>query len=382
MATTKKFVQDAEKRDTATEGVTYPESNGEWRTFDNSKDALIYIGQKHGSTVLLGKQLKAFFPDYAPRVSPNTKNLVFAVYERGAASILQNNLNSPQADKEIAFKQAVARLTDAFIAQEAAESIIREFTTALGWQLSMPTQKRQQASSQSRKQRVEKKQPAQSQTQKQSQPQSQQQPKSTHPASAEVVTAIMQGKRRDVWLGGYQWRVLDVQSDKALLLTEDVIEKRCYNKIRTKISWEKCTLDHYLNGEFYKKFSSREQAMILETENTNASNQWFGGKGGNDTKDKVFLLSIEQVVGYFGDSGRLKNRKLKSKNKYSISDEFDTERVANYETVAWRWWLRSPGDGNRYAVYVDSNGYLNMLGYYVDDEDGGVRPALWLNLKS
>jgi hypothetical protein len=114
------------------------------KSFDNSKAALIYIAQKHGNAALLGKQLKSFFPDYAPQVSRNIKKLVFAVYENDAASILQRNLNSSQADKEIAFKQAVAKLTEAFITQDAAENIIREFTIALGWQLSIPTQAQSQ----------------------------------------------------------------------------------------------------------------------------------------------------------------------------------------------------------------------------------------------
>jgi hypothetical protein len=29
--------------------------------------------------------------------------------------------------------------------------------------------------------------------------------------------------------------------------------------------------------------------------------------GGNDTTDKIFILSIEEVVQYFGDSGQLAN---------------------------------------------------------------------------
>ncbi|MDR1135439.1 MAG: VWA domain-containing protein [Clostridiales Family XIII bacterium] len=106
------------------------------KTFDNTREAFIFIAQKHGSEVLLGKKLKTFFPDYTPQVSVNRKRLVFAVYENGAAAILQSYLHAKQADKEIAFKQAVAKLTEAFITQEAAENIIREFAEALGWQLS------------------------------------------------------------------------------------------------------------------------------------------------------------------------------------------------------------------------------------------------------
>jgi hypothetical protein len=331
------------------------DDDGEPKIFDNSKAALIYIAKKHGSAVLLSKQLKSFFPDYAPQVSKNIKRLVFAVYENDAASILQNNLNSSQADKEIAFKQAVAKLTEAFITQDAAEGIIREFTTALGWQLSVPMQAQQQ-------------------------PQPQQTPKSVPPTDTNIVAKLVQGKTRNLRFGKYQWRALDVQSDKALLLAKDIVEKRSYNDQHTDITWENCTLRHYLNNEFYNKFSSQEQTMILTTRNTNANNQRSGTKGGRDTTDKIFLLSIEEVVRYFGDSGRLKNRL--PKDEFWINDEFNKKRIANYEGKAEAWWLRSSGYSGHSAMGVGIEGSLITIGDKVHLDGVGVRPALWLNLKS
>jgi hypothetical protein len=105
------------------------------KSYENSKDALAAIMNKHGVDVLLGDKLKAHFSDYAPSVSQNQKGLVYAVYEKGAAKVLKKNLNASQADKEIAVKIALRNLTDAFIAQDAAERIIYEFIDALGWKL-------------------------------------------------------------------------------------------------------------------------------------------------------------------------------------------------------------------------------------------------------
>jgi hypothetical protein len=303
-------------------------------------------------------------------VSQNIKALVFRVHGKGAASILQKNLNSSQTDKDIAFKQAVAKLTDAFVAQEAAENIIREFATALGWQLSVSTQAQPQPAAQ--QQNATKKQVVQ--------PQPPSQPKSTDQTGTSSAAGITPNTTRNIQFGGYQWRMLDVQGDKALLLTEDNIEKRSYNTQRTDVTWENCTLRRYLNSELYGKFSSQEQARILPITNTNTNNQWFSTRGGSDTTDKIFLLSIEEVVRYFGDSGQLKNRNLGG--KYWISDEFNKERVANYGNTAWWWWLRSPGNYGRYAASVSAGGYLLVHGDYVSVVEGGVRPALWLNLKS
>jgi formylglycine-generating enzyme required for sulfatase activity len=104
--------------------------------YDNSKDALAAIMKQFGPDVLLGK-LNAHFPDFAS-VSRATKRLVYAVYELDAAKVLKNNLTASQADKEIAIKIAIRRLTEAFIVPDMAETIIYEFAAALGWQVKMP----------------------------------------------------------------------------------------------------------------------------------------------------------------------------------------------------------------------------------------------------
>lgn len=40
------------------------------------------------------------------------------------------------------------------------------------------------------------------------------------------------------------------------------------------------------------------------------------------------------------------------------------------------WWLRSPGSLSGSATDVDSGGYVSSRGNFVDDDCGGVRPAL------
>ena len=190
----------------------------------------------------------------------------------------------------------------------------------------------------------------------------------------EIVVKILQGETRNLQFGDYLWRVLDLQDGEALLLTEDIVEQRSYNSISTDVTWETCTLRTYLNDEFYRNFSAQEQSMILEIQNVNADNPWYGTSGGNDTKDKVFLLSIEEVVKYFGDSGQLKNR-----IEYFIDDQYNDARAAEYNgKTAW-WWLRSPGDTTDYAAGVIGDGYVYVSGGRVR-AGGGVRPALWLNL--
>ncbi|MCL2051841.1 MAG: DUF6273 domain-containing protein [Lachnospiraceae bacterium] len=190
-------------------------------------------------------------------------------------------------------------------------------------------------------------------------------------------------------IGDISWRVLDVQNNKALLISEKILEERRYNVKYKSITWEECTLRKYLNGEFLSKLGA-VQSAIAETRNENPSNPWYSTAGGNATTDKVFLLSLDEVVKYFGDSGDLKNRKdWKWENEkyvqahgsgYYINDQYNSARIAEYKNGASWWWLRSPGYNTTLAARVDGDGTVPVYGYVVYFVYGGVRPALWLNL--
>lgn len=76
-----------------------------------------------------------------------------------------------------------------------------------------------------------------------------------------------------------------------------------YHDIYKDITWAECSLQKYLNGEFYDKFSAADQSRIIQVVNKNPDNQWYGSKGGKDTQDGIFLLSLEEAAcKYFGDS--------------------------------------------------------------------------------
>jgi len=126
---------------------------------------------------------------------------------------------------------------------------------------------------------------------------------------------------------------------------------------------------------------AEEKALIEETTIQNNDNPWYGISGGQDTKDMIFLLSIEEVVKYFGDSGQLKNRP--AEYAYYINDQYNSARIAKnaYGNALW-WWLRSPGSHSDGAAYVSSDGEIYVLGFFVKVSNftGGTRPALWLNL--
>jgi len=106
--------------------------------------------------------------------------------------------------------------------------------------------------------------------------------------------------------GNYQWRVLALQSNAALIMTDEIIEQRSYHNKYIDITWADCSLREYLNTEFYDRFSEEEKSRIVPVQNKNPDNPWFGTIGGVDTEDKVFILSLEELAcKYFGNSSSL-----------------------------------------------------------------------------
>ncbi|MCL2064973.1 MAG: DUF6273 domain-containing protein [Candidatus Cloacimonetes bacterium] len=140
-----------------------------------------------------------------------------------------------------------------------------------------------------------------------------------------------------IQFGAYPWRILDIQGGRALVVSEYIIENRDYHTSYTSITWADCSLRNYLNGEFYNSsaFSNADRARIVQVTNINENNQWFDTNGGSNTQDRIFLLSIAEVVKYFGDSGHLEN---KTGIFYGwINDQYNTNRIATFNGSACFW---------------------------------------------
>lgn len=192
--------------------------------------------------------------------------------------------------------------------------------------------------------------------------------------------------------GNYTWIVLDIQIDRALIITEYIIEQRSYHDAYVETTWADCALRKYLNGDFYDAFDEKNQLRICSTINQNPDNQWYGIKGGDDTRDNIFLLSMEEIVcKYFGDSSeKLYNPGKKQRYWFERKDLNNSKRIArllwNKEQVWW-WWTRSPGRVGVKAVYIHGDGNIGIQGNNILKGNiadgcctGGVRPALWIRI--
>jgi hypothetical protein len=223
----------------------------------------------------------------------------------------------------------------------------------------------------------------------------------------------MKNNSKIITFAGYDWRVLDAEGEKTLLLSAKILARKPYDReIRSQdlveTTWEECQLRAYLNGEFYDSLGADDRAKIVPTKIKNQANQWYGTAGGNDSDDCIFLLSLEEVIKYFGDSGQLAN---KPSNDYKapyyppymqlqpggfaaayasaredendityIKDQYSEERIAyDLDHQAQVWWLRSPGNLGICAAIVGDEGNIGVAGYGTNSKVG-VRPALWVKL--
>ena len=145
-----------------------------------------------------------------------------------------------------------------------------------------------------------------------------------------------------------------------------------HNERRKDVTWKTCTLREWLNKDFLEAaFTGEERARILETEVRNDGNPVYGTTGGDNTRDRVFLLSLDEAVRYFqGDE----ERRCKA-TPYAVSQG---ARVDDDGFCCW--WLRSPGLFPSNAAFVSSVGSLNPNGHYVHNDFDALRQSLWINL--
>ena len=172
-----------------------------------------------------------------------------------------------------------------------------------------------------------------------------------------------------------EWLVLAKEGDKALVISKYALDCQQYNTEYIGVTWETCSLRNWLNGTFINNaFSKDEQKMIQSKKVTADENPNYSTDPGNDTKDKVFLLSINEVNEYFSSDAE---RECKPTDYAVAQDAHKNDSNGN----CW-WWLRSPGNYSDCAATVYDDGDVYSSGFTVNSSYTAVRPALWIDLDS
>ena len=173
-----------------------------------------------------------------------------------------------------------------------------------------------------------------------------------------------------------EWIVLNVEDNKALVISKYALDCQQYNTSYTDVTWEKCTLRKWLNDSFLNTaFGSKYQELISSVSVSADKNPKYSTNPGNTTSDKVFLLSITEAEKYFTTD---ESRKC-APTAYAKA-QGATYITESGETTCW-WWLRSPGDHQTYAARVLDDGSVNYYGNIVDIDRDCIRPAMWIAIE-
>ena len=208
-----------------------------------------------------------------------------------------------------------------------------------------------------------------------------------------------------------KWRILDIDSEgNAFLLADEELDCKPYNEQGVEkndddgnaytdysCTWETCTLRDWLNGTdtyasdenaFIKAaFSEEEREAIIETTLVNEDNPRYNTEGGNNTTDKIYLLSIMEAskasYGFIGNFDSLYNRAARKTKATDYSYIHGAFRSNSYDLDGYGyWWLRSSGCDSNRAANVSCDGWSDDGGTVVEYASYAVRPVLHVNLSS
>lgn len=222
------------------------------------------------------------------------------------------------------------------------------------------------------------------------------------------------GQADNVYFGNYyqsnnstkepvKWRVLSNANGQLFLLSDQNLEVFQYHTELETVTWETSTMRSWLNGYgasantggdngtdytgdnfLDAAFSAKEQNAIVETAVVNDDNKddnyGTNGDGGNDTNDRIFLLSIAEADNrsYFP---KYSSSRYSANTPYVVDGgRLGTHMNGEDEGYLDRWWLRSPGFNNSMAAFIEYDGGDVYDGNPVNNKASAVRPAFNLNL--
>ncbi len=187
-----------------------------------------------------------------------------------------------------------------------------------------------------------------------------------------------------------KWRVLETDGDTATLISCWILDASPYHNKGGDTTWENCYLRDWLNAYFYETaFSDEEKMHIKDSEVAAEPNPKYDTDCGNDTVDKVYLLSYEEARAYFDYS-------VSGAERYEATDEvvhpdlmafFTPFALAKGAYVQDKynsgvWWLRTQGITGGDTCNVAWTGVVGSYGHYVTMSSYGVRPVIKVDLSA
>lgn len=198
-----------------------------------------------------------------------------------------------------------------------------------------------------------------------------------------------------------EWYVLDASEDEMTLLAVNILDAFVFSSEQKAVTWKDSEMRQWLNEEFYESaFNDTEQTNILMTTLEN--------ENGEDTEDKVYLLSYREFLSYFGVGADALMKMPSTKENeiqnlmnlenldsrifaqgtqtalanglWSWTEETSLEYIkflnVDYSSANGNssWWLRTVVEDGPSAHTITANGDVDNT-QYVDSIEG-VRPVI------
>ena len=170
-----------------------------------------------------------------------------------------------------------------------------------------------------------------------------------------------------------KWRVL-ANDGNLFVVSDQNLDCIEYNTSAETVTWENCSLRQWLNTKFIDNaFTTQEQDAVLESLVVNQDGA-KGSEAGADTYDKVYLLSIYEVID--PELGFPTDWKDKGGTRVSLNTGYTKSKGAiTGADMSGAWWLRTPGDAKN-AANVFNEGNVFVRGGGVNNFIFAVRPAM------
>ena len=175
-----------------------------------------------------------------------------------------------------------------------------------------------------------------------------------------------------------EWIVLAKDGNELLLISDKALDCQPYNKSWGDVTWETCSLRKWLNQDFLDvAFSDSEKDKISTVAVPATNNQKYHTNAGNSTRDKVFILNIDEAEKYFETD---ESRRC-APTDYAVAQgaSMDNFYTAYGQESTTCWLLRSPGESQEKATSVTFAGSIAFSGNSGVADDC-VRPAIWIEL--
>lgn len=198
-----------------------------------------------------------------------------------------------------------------------------------------------------------------------------------------------------------EWRVLHVDDNKALVLSDMVLDNEELYASDWAGVWEESQVRSWLNGYgsdsnkdaidyadnnfINSAFTVEEQTTIIQYTEEDIEDAYVGSGMEDDTTDKLFLLSVTEV--YLNEEaeayGFVRDKNVYDEAKWCHSSDYaKAQGIFNSDSTNYAencmWWLRK-GSGTSHAGFVYDSGKVESTGRYTDSNIG-IRVALTLDL--